>query len=157
MVVLKCYPREWQQYFFWDVWLAVTIQLNELQYVQVDEVFPTLWMKQIFYPEKLVKSPDRVHCLIMGQDPVSTTYNDNILRGGTGVAFHNTNENSVIRSIENMSSKYRLDCTGDWPIQYCNDGIVLVNMVRCIPKNGYSMTGYCFYNSWLVYSLKLAK
>lgn len=157
VVVLKCYPRKWQQDFFWDAWLAVTIQLNQLQ--KDVEVFPCLWIKQIFYPERLVQSPDRVRCLIMGQDPVSNygkKYTEDILRGGTGVAFHNTNENSGIPSITKMTDQFGLNCTGDWPIQYCTDGIVLVNMVRCIPRNSGSMTRNLFYKSWFVYSLKLA-
>ena len=31
VVTLKCYPDEWQKLFFWDAWLAITIQLGLLK------------------------------------------------------------------------------------------------------------------------------
>ena len=30
VIVLKCYPPGWRRHFFWDAWLAVTIQLRLL-------------------------------------------------------------------------------------------------------------------------------
>ena len=48
-----------------------------------------------------------------------------------------------------------LDCRGEQPIQHCKDGILLVNMIRCIPKSSKSTAGNPFYDAWFVYTLKL--
>ena len=160
VVVLKCYPPAWYQTFFWDAWLAVTIQLSMLIKIDDDddlnnEVFPCLWMKQVFVAERLVKNPDGVYCLLMGQDPVSNSGYGICLRAATGIAFHNIGDRN--KSIEGMTTQYGLDCTGDWPIEYCKQGLLLVNMIRCIPKGGLSMSGNPYYGAWFVYTLKLSE
>ena len=163
VVAIKCYPAGWKRYFFWDAWLAVTIQFGLLRKVDSDndkEVFPGLWMKQVFLAERLVGIPDRIKCLIMGQDPVCRvkSYQGihlSNLRSATGIAFHNIGDEHP--SIAGMRKNYRLDCKGKEPMQHCKDGKVLVNMIRCIPKDSKSMTGNPYYDAWFVYSLKLAK
>ena len=123
VIVLTCYPEEWWDEFLWDAWLAVTIQLGLLRKIDGNnnpgnEVFPCLWMKQVFLTERLVGSPKKVYCLLMGQDPV---YEENTrkdiylshLRAATGIAFHNIGDRN--KSIEGMTTHYGLDCTGDWP------------------------------------------
>ena len=89
MVTSQCYPLKWKEHFFWDAWLAVTIQLGLLKEVDDDnsdnEVFPCLWMKQVFYAENLVGSPENVHVLLMGQDPKRIMRDTSELRTATGV------------------------------------------------------------------------
>jgi len=55
MVVVKNYPMGWWQFFFWDAWLAITIQLGLLKKIDSanpnDEIVPCQWMKQIFQVE----------------------------------------------------------------------------------------------------------
>ena len=159
-ITLKCYPNEWRQYLFWDAWLAVTIQLGLLETVDSNnpnnEVFPCQWIKQVFYAERLVKNPDRVYCVIMGQDPDCNEDDENSLselRASTGVAFHKIED----LSIKGITNQYGLDCTDDWPKNYCKDGILLVNMIRCIPLNSQSMTKNCFYDAWFTYTLKISE
>ena len=120
-------------------------------------MFPSLWMKQVFLAERLVDFPQKVQCLIMGQDPACKESSNNLsnLRSATGVAFHNIGDDHS--SIVGMNEKYDLDCTGDKPIQYCRDGLLLVNMIRCIPKDSKSMDANPYHDAWFVYSLKLAK
>ena len=151
VVVLKCYPEGWWDNFFWDAWLAVTIQLNLLE--TNNEPFPCLWMKDVFRAEKLVETPERVRCLIMGQDPVGRG-DASYLRKATGIAFHKIGDRNP--SILGMRQKYGLDCSGEKPIQHCKDGKLLVNMIRCIPLGAWSMNNNPFYDAWFVYSLKLA-
>ena len=162
-VIVKCYPTEWKV-FFWDAWLAVTIQLGLLEKVDNDnpnnEVFPCLWMKQVFIAERLVGSPEKVKCILMGQDPVYKK-NQSIgiylshLRAATGIAFHNIGDGN--KSIQGMTTQYGLDCTGDWPIEYCEQGLLLVNMIRCVPKRGKSMDHNPCYDAWFAYTLQLSK
>ena len=115
-------------------------------------------MKQVFLAERLVGIPERIKCLLMDQDAACKVYqgiNLSNLHSATGIAFHNIADEHP--SIVAMLDKYYLDCTGNEPEQYCRDGLLLVNMIRCIPKDSKSMTGNPYYDAWYVYSLKLAK
>ena len=153
VVVLKCQPTSWRR-FIWDAWLAVTIQLHLME--SDKEVFPCQWMKQIFYAESLVNI-ENVCCLLMGQDPVSKpnpTIGLTDLRKATGIAFHAIgNDNS---SIEGMNEHYGLNCFDDGPIDLCKNGRLLVNMIRCIGRNDYSVSNNSCRGAWISYTLKLA-
>ena len=153
VVVLKCQPTSWRR-FIWDAWLAVTIQLHLLE--SDKEVFPCQWMKQIFYAESLVNI-ENVRCLLLGQDPVSKpnpTIGLTDLRKATGIAFHAIgNDNS---SIEGMNEHYGLNCFDDGPIDLCKNGRLLVNMIRCIGRNDYSVSNNSCRGAWISYTLKLA-
>ena len=157
IIVLKRYPENWKHLFFWDAWLAVTIQLHILgkpEYT-TSEVFPSLWMDKngIFLAETLV-SPKKVQCLLLGQDPVAKSMLISKMRNATGIAFHNIgNENS---SISNMNTYYNLDCSDDNPSKHCENGILMVNMIRCIFKDMKSMSENIFRKAWTAYTLKLA-
>lgn len=153
VVVLKCHPKSWRP-FIWDAWLAVTIQLHLLE--SDKEVFPCQWMKQIFYAESLVNI-ENVRCLLLGQDPVSKpnpTIGLHDLRKATGIAFHAIgNDNS---SIEGMNEHYGLNCFDDGPIDLCKNGRLLVNMIRCIGRDDYSVSNNSCRGAWISYTLKLA-
>ena len=153
VVALKCQPTSWRR-FIWDAWLAVTIQLHLLE--SDKEVFPCQWMKQIFYAESLVNI-ENVRCLLLGQDPVSKpnqTIGLTDLRKATGIAFHAIgNDNS---SIEGMNEHYGLNCFDDGPIDLCKNGRLLVNMIRCIGRNDYSVSNNSCRGAWISYTLKLA-
>ena len=175
IVVLKCYPERWWEEFFWDAWLAVTIQMHILgnldsledqlfkdkhstKYwkkinVTEPELFPSLWMttKGVFYAERLVDDPRNVKYLLLGQDPVATKAS----RKATGIAFHNIGDNNP--SITGMSN-YHLDCKGNKPKEYCKQrpGLLLVNTIRCIFEGGKSMDGNICHLAWTAYTLKLA-
>ncbi|XP_065893683.1 uncharacterized protein [Dysidea avara] len=158
VVTIRCYPAGWKRYFFWDAWLAVTIQLGLLKKSPKGEVFPCVWMAKVFDAERFIGFPEQVNFLIMGQDPISKDsrsqdINLSTLRSATGIAFHNVDLRSAVR----MTTKYGLDCKDDKPIQHCKDGTLMVNMIRCIPRNSQSMASYPFYDAWYVYSLKMAK
>jgi len=153
VIALKLQPDSWR-HFIWDAWLAVTIQLCLLE--NEKEVFPCQWMKQIFYAETLV-SPENVRCFLLGQDPVSKP-NETIglaaLRNATGVAFHGIgNDNS---SIEGMYQHYGINCYDDGPIDLCKDGKLMVNMIRCIGFQDYSVSNNSCRGAWTAYTLKLA-
>ena len=107
VVVVKYYPEPWYE-FFWDAWLAVTIQLCILGRKELNdrELFPCLWMniKGVFYAESQV-NPEDVKCVLMGQDPVSKNTSSmslHALRNATGIAFHNIGDNNP--SIEKMGT-----------------------------------------------------
>ena len=124
-----------------------------------NEVFPCLWMKQVFITERLVGSPEKVYCLLMGQDPVckENPYRDIYLlnlRAATGIAFHNIGDENPL--IKGMTIHYGLDCTGGWPEKYCKQGLLLVNMIRCIHRNDRSTDSNDYYNVWFVYTMKLS-
>lgn len=153
VVVLKCHPKSWRR-FIWDAWLAVTIQLHLLE--SDKEVFPCQWMKQIFYAESLVNI-DNVRCLLLGQDPVSKpnqTIGLTDLRKATGIAFHAIGNNNS--SIEGMNEHYGLNCFDDGPIDLCKNGRLLVNMIRCIGRDDYSVSNNSCRGAWISYTLKLA-
>ena len=153
VVALKCQPTSWRR-FIWDAWLAVTIQLHLLE--SDKEVFPCQWMKQIFYAESLVNI-ENVRCLLLGQDPVSKpnpTIGLTDLRKATGIAFHAIgNDNS---SIEGMNEHYGLNCFDDGPIDLCKNGRLLVNMIRCIGRDDWSVSNNSCRGAWISYTLKLA-
>ena len=153
VVALKCQPTSWRR-FIWDAWLAVTIQLHLLE--SDKEVFPCQWMKQIFYAESLVNI-ENVRCLLLGQDPVSKpnpTIGLTDLRKATGIAFHAIgNDNS---SIEGMNKHYGLNCFDDGPIDLCKNGRLLVNMIRCIGRDDWSVSNNSCRGAWISYTLKLA-
>lgn len=175
IVVLKCYPKKWWEEFFWDAWLAVTIQMyilgnpeslqndhlkhwQKIDDVTKAELFPCLWMttKGVFYAESLVDDPNNVQYLLMGQDPVSMKAPLSKIRKATGIAFHNIGDDNP--SIRGMSI-YELDCEGNKPEEYCKKrphGLLLVNMVRCIFNGGKSMDGNICHLAWTAYTLKLA-
>ena len=153
-IVLKCYPTTWKNDFFWDAWLAVAIQLYVQGNFQTEkEVFPTLWMdrKGIFLAESQV-APKNVRCLLLGQDPVSD--NDPSSCKATGIAFHNIGNNNT--SIKNMGKYYKLDCSNDKPREHCQNGILMVNMIRCIFVKSKSVSGNDFKIAWTAYTLRLA-
>ena len=153
-VVLKCYPEKWRQNFFWDAWLAVTLQLCTLP--EDDKyVFPCVWIKQVFEAERFLQDPLDVKHLLFGIDPVSKTYSYDleILCRATGVAFHAVGNDNP--SIEGMKKTYGLDCDDDNPIKHCKDGLLLVNMVRCIRENDKSLTNNSCRRAWIVYTLRI--
>ena len=125
------------------------MQLGHLNSGNESEVFPSLWMKQVFLAERLIDFPQRVKCLIMGQDPAykESSNNPSKLCSATGVSFHNIGDDHS--SIVGMDEEYGLDCTGDKPEQYCRYSL-LVNMVRCIPKYSQTMDVNPYYDAWYV-------
>ena len=165
-VVLQCYPLEWQYVFFWDAWLAITIQLGLLRETRAtekiinttkvtvieNEVFPCQWLKQVFYAEKLLGSPGKVKGILMGHDPVSkvsTKQPLSTLRKATGIAYHNIGDGNP--SIKTMTEIYGIDCTGNKPINWCEEyGLLLVNMVRCICCENDTMEKNTCYDAWVV-------
>ncbi|XP_065895254.1 uncharacterized protein [Dysidea avara] len=156
VVTVLCYPEDWKEHFFWDAWLAVTIQLGLMKKIDPwenrnNEVFPSQWLQYVFYAETLVERPQRVQHIIMGHDPVSKPPS---LYGSTGIAFHNVGNGNP--SVQGMK-KYGLNCDDDHPISYCEQGLLLVNMIRCICLRDESLTGNRCYDAWFVYTLKLAK
>ena len=159
-VVIKYYPEPWYE-FFWDAWLAVTIQLCILGREELNdqELFFCLWMniKGVFYAESQV-NPEDVKCVLMGQDPVSKntpSMSLHALRNATGIAFHNIGNNNP--SIEKMGTCYGLDFRGENPVQHCrNNGLLLVNMVRCIFHGSNSMDANICREAWTAYTLRLA-
>ena len=156
-VVLKCYPEKWRQIFFWDAWLAVTLQLCTLPQAADDNsfIFPCLWIKQNFEAERYLSDPHDVKHLLFGIDPVSKTYSYDleILCRATGVAFHAVGNDNP--SIEGMKTHYRLDCDDDNPIKHCRNGLLLVNMVRCIRENDRSLTNNSCRRAWIAYTLRI--
>ena len=119
VVVLKCLPEAWRDDFIWEAWLAVTIQLHKLQ--EGAEIFPCQWMKQVFYAESQV-TPDQVHCVLFGQDPVNCTETIQRMRSATGIAFHAVGNDNA--SIRNMNVMYHINCDDDAPY-------VTVKKVNC--------------------------
>ena len=155
VVIIKCYPVKWQEEFFWDAWLAVTIQLGLLK--RDNEVFPCQWLKEVFYAERLIKDPSELVSVIMGQNPVSQAHEKKLwrLRGATGVAFHRIGNGNA--SIRGMTEKYKVDCTWNMPVDYCIGGTLLVNMIRCIQINDETMRKNSCYDAWVIYTVKIAK
>lgn len=154
-IVVKGYPKQWREAgFFWDAWLAVTLQLGSLPEAG-NLLFPCVWIKQIFEVERYLKSPDNVKLVVLGMDPVSDTerYGREMLCKATGVAFHGIGSDNA--SIRGMKDHYKLDCSDDNPIKYCKDGLLLVNMVRCIGENDDSLTNNSCYGAWIGYTLKM--
>ena len=152
---MKCYPPKWWQYFFWHAWLAVTIQLGLLE--PQDEIFPCQWLQQIFYAEQLLKSPKNIQCVIMGHDPVSKPSQKNKIqnmRRATGIAFHKVGNKN--KSIQGMKI-YGLNCDDANPKLYSEDGLFMVNMIRCIAILDETMNGNTCYDAWFVYTVKLSE
>ena len=102
-IVLKSYPEQWREVgFFWDAWLAVTLQLCSLP-AAGKILFPCIWIQQIFEAERYLKTPDNVKLLLFGMDPVSKTenYGREILCKATGIAFHGIrNDNASINGMK---------------------------------------------------------
>jgi len=156
VVVLQCLPEAWRKDFLWDAWLAVTIQLSLSKHSfsgHTKEIFPCQWMKQVFYAERLV-SPDKVRCILFGQDPVSYTESIERKRKATGIAFHGVGNTNA--SIKNMDKKYHINCNDDCPLDYCRKGKLLVNMIRCICEGDKSVSNNSCRGAWIAYTLKLA-
>ena len=156
VIVLKCYPLQWHQNFFWDAWLAVTIQLCLSAKLGPDKVtFPCVWMTQVFDAERLVVSPEQVRHLLFGKDPVSKTctYDLNRLCRATGIAFHAVGDDNP--SIEGMKTRYGLNCDGDNPKQYIRDGLLMINLIRCIGENDESLNRNSCRGAWIAYTLKM--
>ena len=150
-IVLKCYPGSWRSLFFWDAWLAIIMQLC-LSAGKI--VFPCMWMSQVFDAERLV-NPEHVRYLLFGKDPVSKTHTYALskLCKATGIAFHAIGDDNP--SITGMKAHYGLDCGGNNPKQYCKDGLLMVNLIRCIGKNDSSLNKNSCRNAWIAYTLKL--
>ena len=153
-IVLKCFPYGWRQLFFWDAWLAITIQLC---LSKGKTVFPCAWIGQVFDAERLV-SPENVRYLLFGRDPVSNTrrryrYSLSKLCKATGIAFHAVGDNNP--SIKGMKTYYGLDCDGDNPKRYCRDGLLMVNLIRCIGENDKSLKKNSCRSAWIAYTLKI--
>ena len=156
VIVLKCYPPQWRQNFFWDAWLAVTIQLCLSAKLGPDKVtFPCVWMRQAFDAERLAMSPERVQHLLFGKDPVSktSTYGLNELCKATGIAFHAVGDDNP--SIKGMKTHYGLNCDGDNPKQYISSGLFMVNLIRCIGENDESLSRNSCRGAWIAYTLKI--
>lgn len=160
-IVLKCYPGAWRKLFFWDAWLAVTIQLclsaeRAAGKTGGETVFPCVWIGQAFDAERLV-SPEHVRYLLFGKDPVSKTYttrySQSKLCKATGIAFHAVGDDNP--SIRGMKTRYGLDCDGDNPKQYCRGGLLMVNLIRCIGENDTSLNKNSCRGAWIAYTLKL--
>lgn len=154
-IVLKSYPEQWREVgFFWDAWLAVTLQLCSLP-AAGKILFPCVWIQQIFEAERYLKTPDNVKLLLFGMDPVSKTenYGREMLCKATGIAFHGIGNDNA--SINGMKDHYKLDCSDENPIKYCKDGLLLVNLVRCIGENDNSLTNNSCYGAWIGYTLKM--
>ena len=178
-VVLKSYPLDWQRCFFWDAWLAVTIQLSLLKEVfrngelrdddsydkcpnvfNNSEVVPCSWMHKIFQAEQLIRSPENVRGILMGLDPINKVghYGRSVLHKTSGIAFHNVGDTNA--SIRGMNTKYSLNCNGDNPKNYCQtNGLLMVNMIRCIYIHDLSVTqrGNICRDAWIHYTVKLTK
>lgn len=155
VMVLSCYPEQWRQDFFWDAWLAVTIQLCLSADLKPDKVvFPCIWIKHVFDTERLV-SPEHVQCLLFGKDPVSNTsmHDLNRLCKASGIAFHAIGNDNP--SIEGMKTHYGLDCDGDNPMKYCHDGLLMVNLIRCIAEDDESLGKNSCRGAWIAYTLKI--
>ena len=155
VITLSCYPEQWHQHFFWDAWLTVTIQLCLLADANEDKaILPCLWMKHIFDVERMV-SPEHVQHLLFGKDPISDThtYGLNTLSNASGIAFHAIGNDSP--SIQGMKANYGLDCDGDNPMRYCHDGLLMVNLIRCICEDNESLAKNSFRGAWITYTLKV--
>ena len=155
VITLSCYPEQWHKTFFWDAWLTVTIQLCLLANVQPDKIiFPCLWMKHIFDAERMV-GPEHIQYLLFGKDPFSDThaYGLDTLCKASGTAFHAIGNDNP--SIQGMKMKYGLDCDGDNPMKYCHDGLLMVNLIRCICEDDGSLGKNSCRGAWITYSLKL--
>ena len=152
VITLSCYPEQWYKNFFWDAWLTVTIQLCLLADAKQDKaILPCLWMKHIFDAERMV-SPEHVQYLLFGKDPISDThkYDLNTLSKASGIAFH-----AVGNSVRGMKANYGLDCDGDNPMKYCHDGLLMVNLIRCICEDDESLAKNTLRGAWITYTLKI--
>ena len=119
-----------------------------------DDIWPCIWMKQIFYAETLVE-PSAVKHLLLGQDPpASTSYYEKYLSKTTGIAFHAPGAENI-PSIKEIKKRYGLNCDGNNPEQYCGNGLLMVNMIRCIPHGDHSVSKNRLRNAWIAYTLKL--
>ena len=154
-IILSCYPEQWYQNFFWDAWLAVTIQLCLSADLKQDKmIFPCMWMKHVFDVERLV-SPRQVKYILFGQDPLSKThaYTLNQLCKTTGIAFHAVGNDNP--AIQGMKMHYGLDCDGDNPMKYCHDGLLMVNLIRSIGEDDEPLSKNSFRGAWVAYTLKI--
>ena len=155
VIVLKCYPPQWRQKFFWDAWLAIAIQLCLSAKFEPGKVtFPCLWMRQAFDAERLV-IPENVNHLLFGKDPVSNTgtYDLSMLCKADGIAFHAVGNDNP--SIEGMRTRYGLDCNDDNPEEYVKNGLLMVNLIRCIGENDSSLSKNSCRGAWIAYTLKI--
>ena len=145
-ITVRFYPQKWWREFFWDAWIATTIQLGLLQN-EDKEVLPLLWMKRAFCSEKWIETPDNVHYLILEQDKECKP-------NAADVSFSGT---EGFKYCEGMKH-YALDCTSSNQKIYCKHGLLLVKMIRCSQKESESSLNYiCYHNAWFLYTLKLTK
>ena len=158
LIVLEVYPKSWRKDFLWDAWLAVTIQLCLLARPDLKDedpdIWPCIWMKQIFYAETLVE-PSAVKHLLLGQDPPAGAYYAKYLSKTTGIAFHAPGAAEIISSITKIKERYGLNCDDNNPKEYCQNGLLMVNMIRCIPHGNDSVSKNRLRNAWIAYTLKL--
>jgi len=45
----------------------------------------------------------------------------------------------------------------NWPKIYCKDGLLVVNIICCIPINSETMTENPFYDAWFTYTSKISE
>ena len=58
--------------------------------------------------------------------------------------------------LKGMNEHYGLNCFDDGPIDLCKNGRLLVNMIRCIGRDDYSVSNNSCRGAWISYTLKLA-
>ena len=154
-IVLTCYPERWRKVFFWDAWLTIVIQLCLSADLEPEKItFPCMWMKHIFDAERLV-SPEDVQYLLFGKDPLNKTCITDLNRlcKATGIAFHAIGNDEP--SVGGMKTLYGLDCDGDNPMKYCHDGLLMVNLIRCIGEEDESLSKNSYRSAWIAYTLKI--
>ena len=81
------------------------------------------------------------------------TYDLNRLCRATGIAFHAVGDDNP--SIEGMKARYGLNCDGDNPKQYIKDGLLMVNLIRCIGEHDESLSKNSCRDAWIAYTLKI--
>ena len=126
-------------------------------------IFPCIWIKQIFEAERYLQNPENVKLLLFGLDPPSTsgkTKESKVrdqtkfrhLCNATGIAFHGISGNS---SINGMKTRYELNCDGSNPIKFCKNGLLMVNLIRCIVEFEEASVKNSCYRAWIAYTLKI--
>ena len=90
----------------------------------------------------------------MGQDPASNarSFKDLVkLRKLTGIENIGDNQQRIeVQTNLESSSRFRHS-------DYCKHGLLLVNSIRCINRNGQPMENNDYYYAWFCYTLKLIK
>ena len=87
-----------------------------------------------------------------GQDPNSRASNFGHLvklHEATGISNIGDNQQSIKPGTDLTKSKKHSD--------HCKAGLLLVNMIRCITRNGRSMNTNDYYYAWFCYTLRLVQ